>query len=61
LLNVHPANGPFQEEIESPALARFQPIWVDESPTLEDAGSSSTTVFDPEDAMDDDIGESARF
>jgi Mg2+ and Co2+ transporter CorA len=55
----------FQEEIESlEALARFQPIWVDlESPTLEERRwvKPHFGLSIPEDAMDDDIEESARF
>ncbi len=67
MLNVFTlANGRlFQEEIESlEALARFQPIWVDlESPTLEERRwvKQHFGLSIPEDAMDDDIEESARF
>jgi magnesium transporter len=67
MLNVFTlANGRLiQEEIESPeALAKFQPIWVDlESPTP-DEKSWIKQVFGvviPDDAMDEDIEESARF
>jgi magnesium transporter len=55
----------FQEEIESlEELSRFQPIWVDlESPTLEEKRwiKQYFGLFIPEDAMDEDIEESARF
>ena len=55
----------FQEEIESlEALARFKPIWVDlESPTLEERRwvRQHFDLSIPEDAMDEDIEESARF
>jgi magnesium transporter len=55
----------FQEEIESlEELSRFQPIWVDlESPTLEEKRwiNQHFGVLIPEDAMDEDIEESARF
>ncbi|MFN3829214.1 MAG: magnesium/cobalt transporter CorA [Tepidimonas ignava] len=55
----------FQEEIESlEDLARFQPIWVDmESPTPEERRwvRQHFGLSIPEDAMDDDIEESARF
>ena len=67
MLNVFTlANGRlFQEEIESlEALAKFQPIWVDlESPTLEERRwvKQHFGLSIPEDAMDDDIEESARF
>ena len=67
MLNVFTlANGRlFQEEIESlDELARFQPIWVDlESPTLEERRwvKQHFGLSIPEDAMDDDIEESARF
>jgi magnesium transporter len=67
MLNIFTlANGRlFQEEIESlEELSRFQPIWVDlESPTL-DEKRWIKQYFDlsiPEDAMDEDIEESARF
>ena len=67
MLNIFTlANGRLvQEEIESlEELSKFQPIWVDlESPTVEEKrwikqyyGQSI-----PEDAMDEDIEESARF
>jgi len=55
----------FQEEIESlEELSRFQPIWVDlESPTLEEKRwvKQYYGLSIPEDAMDEDIEESARF
>jgi magnesium transporter len=55
----------FQEEIESlEELSRFQPIWVDlESPTLEEKRwiNQHFGLLIPEDAMDEDIEESARF
>ena len=55
----------FQEEISSlEELTRFQPIWVDlESPTLEEKRwiNQHFGVLIPEDAMDEDIEESARF
>ena len=55
----------FQEEIESlEELSRFQPIWVDlESPTLEEKRwiKQYYGLLIPEDAMDEDIEESARF
>lgn len=67
MLNVFSlANGRlFQEEIESLGeLARAQPVWVDlESPTPEEK-SWITQHFEltiPEDAVDDDLEESARF
>jgi magnesium transporter len=60
------ANGRlFQEEIESlEELSNFQPIWVDlESPTLEEKRwvKQYYGLSIPEDAMDEDIEESARF
>ena len=67
MLNIFTlANGRlFQEEIESlEELSRFQPIWVDlESPTLEENRwiNQHFGVLIPEDAMDEDIEESARF
>ena len=67
MLNIFSlANGRlFQEEISSlEELSRFQPIWVDlESPTPEEKRwiSQHFDVQVPEDAMDDDIEESARF
>ena len=67
MLNIFTlANGRlFQEEIESlEELSRFQPIWVDlESPTLEDKRwiKQYYGLLIPEDAMDEDIEESARF
>ncbi|MFN7857065.1 MAG: magnesium/cobalt transporter CorA [Acidovorax sp.] len=55
----------FQEEIESlEELTKFQPIWVDlEAPTLEEKRwiKQHYGLFIPEDAMDEDIEESARF
>ena len=55
----------FQEEISSlEELSRFQPIWVDlESPTPEEKRwiSQHFDVQVPDDAMDEDIEESARF
>ncbi len=55
----------FQEEIESlEELSRFQPIWVDlESPTPEEKRwvKQHFSLSIPEDAMDEDIEESARF
>jgi len=55
----------FQEEIESlEELSRFQPIWVDlESPTLEEKRwiKQYFGLSIPEDAMDEDLEESARF
>ncbi len=67
MLNVFTlANGRlFQEEIESlEELARFKPIWVDlENPTNEERRwvKQHFGLSIPEDAMDDDIEESARF
>ncbi|MGS5089301.1 magnesium/cobalt transporter CorA [Hydrogenophaga sp. A37] len=67
MLNVFTlANGRlFQEEIESlEELARFKPIWVDlEAPTLEERRwvKQHFGLSIPEDAMDEDIEESARF
>ncbi|MGI9132572.1 MAG: magnesium/cobalt transporter CorA [Rhodoferax sp.] len=67
MLNIFTlANGRlFQEEIESlEELSQFQPIWVDlESPTLEEKRwvKQYYGLFIPEDAMDEDIEESARF
>ena len=55
----------FQEEIESlEVLSRFRPIWVDlEDPTLEEKRwiKQYYGLSIPEDAMDEDIEESARF
>jgi magnesium transporter len=55
----------FQEEIESlEELSRFQPIWVDlEEPTPEEKRwvKQYFGLSIPEDAMDEDIEESARF
>ena len=67
MLNVFTlANGRlFQEEIESPgALANVRPVWVDlEAPTPEEkvwiAERFGVTI--PEDVVDDDLEESARF
>ena len=54
-----------QEEIESlEELSRFHPIWVDlESPTVEEKRwiKQYYGLSIPEDAMDEDIEESARF
>jgi magnesium transporter len=67
MLNIFTlANGRlFQEEIESlEELSRFQPIWVDlESPTIEEKRwvAQYYGLSIPEDAMDEDIEESARF
>ncbi len=67
MLNVFTlANGRlFQEEIESlEELARFKPIWVDlESPTTEERRwvRQHFGLNIPDDAMDEDIEESARF
>ena len=67
MLNIFSlANGRlFQEEIESlEELSKFQPIWVDlESPTLEEKRwiKQYYGLSIPEDAMDEDIEESARF
>ena len=67
MLNIFTlANGRLvQEEIESlEELARFQPIWVDlESPTVEEKRwiKQHYGLSIPEDAMDEDIEESARF
>jgi magnesium transporter len=67
MLNIFTlANGRlFQEEIESlEELSKFQPIWVDlESPTLEEKRwvKQYYGLSIPDDAMDEDIEESARF
>lgn len=67
MLNIFTlANGRLvQEEIESlEELSRFQPIWVDlESPTPEEKRwiKQYYGLSIPEDAMDEDIEESARF
>jgi magnesium transporter len=67
MLNIFSlANGRlFQEEIESlEELSRFQPIWVDlEAPTPEEKRwvKQYYGLSIPEDAMDEDIEESARF
>ncbi|WP_026435470.1 magnesium/cobalt transporter CorA [Acidovorax sp. JHL-9] len=67
MLNIFSlANGRlFQEEIESlEELTRFQPIWVDlENPTIEEKRwiKQHYGLSIPEDAMDEDIEESARF
>ena len=67
MLNIFTlANGRlFQEEIESlEELTRFQPIWVDlENPTVEEKRwiKQHSGLSIPEDAMDEDIEESARF
>jgi magnesium transporter len=67
MLNVFTlANGRlFQEEIESlEELSRFQPVWVDlEAPSAEEKRwvKQYFGLSIPEDAMDEDIEESARF
>ena len=67
MLNIFTlANGRLvQEEIESlEELSKFQPIWVDlESPTVEEKRwiKQYYGLSIPEDAMDEDIEESARF
>ena len=67
MLNIFTlANGRlFQEEIESlEELTRFKPIWVDlEDPTMEEKRwiKQHYGLSIPEDAMDEDIEESARF
>ncbi len=67
MLNIFTlANGRlFQEEIESlEELSKFQPIWVDlESPTVQEKRwvAQYFGLSIPEDAMDEDIEESARF
>ena len=67
MLNIFTlANGRlFQEEIESlEELSKFQPIWVDlESPSVEEKRwiKQYYGLSIPEDAMDEDIEESARF
>ena len=67
MLNIFTlANGRlFQEEIESlEELSKFHPIWVDlESPTVEEKRwiKQYYGLSIPEDAMDEDIEESARF
>ena len=67
MLNIFTlANGRlFQEEIESlEELSQFQPIWVDlESPTVDEKRwvTQYYGLSIPEDAMDEDIEESARF
>ena len=67
MLNIFSlANGRlFQEEIESlEELSRFQPIWVDlESPTPDEKRwvKQYFGLSIPDDAMDEDIEESARF
>ncbi|AVP56747.1 magnesium/cobalt transporter CorA [Pulveribacter suum] len=67
MLNIFSlANGRLvQEEIESlEELKRFQPIWVDlQSPTLEEKRwiKQHYGLSIPEDVMDEDIEESARF
>jgi magnesium transporter len=67
MLNVFSlANGRlFQEEIESlQELAVMQPVWVDlEAPTPEEKGwiAQHFGLTIPEDAVDDDLEESARF
>lgn len=67
MLNIFTlANGRlFQEEIESlEELSRFQPVWVDlEAPTPEEKRwvKQYYGLSIPEDAMDEDLEESARF
>ena len=67
MLNIFTlANGRlFQEEIESlEELSQFQPVWVDlESPTPEEKRwiKQYYGLSIPDDAMDEDIEESARF
>jgi magnesium transporter len=67
MLNIFTlANGRlFQEEIESlEELSRFQPIWVDlESPSAEEKRwiQQCYGLVIPDNAMDEDIEESARF
>ncbi len=67
MLNVFTlANGRlFQEEIEtSDALAHVQPVWVDlEAPTAEEKSwiTSRFGLTIPDDVVDDDLEESARF
>jgi magnesium transporter len=67
MLNIFTlANGRlFQEEIESlEELSKFRPIWVDlEAPTPEEKNwiKQYFGLSIPEDAMDEDIEESARF
>src|SRR5947209_7054820 len=67
MLNIFTlANGRlFQEEIESlEELSQFQPIWVDlEAPTLDEKRwvKQYFGLSIPEDAMDEDLEESARF
>jgi len=67
MLNVFTlANGRlFQEEIESAdALAHVQPVWVDlEAPTSEEKSwvSARFGLTIPDDVVDDDLEESARF
>ena len=54
-----------QEEIESlDALANVQPVWVDlDAPTADEKGwiAQHFGVAIPDDAVDDDLEESARF
>jgi magnesium transporter len=67
MLNIFTlANGRlFQEEIESlEELSKFQPIWVDlEAPTIDEKRwiKQYFGLSIPEDVMDEDIEESARF
>jgi magnesium transporter len=67
MLNVFTlANGRlFQEEIDSlEALAGVKPVWVDlDAPTAEEKGwiAQHFNVTIPDDAVDDDLEESARF
>ena len=67
MLNVFTlANGRlFQEEIDAPeALAHVAPVWVDlEAPTAQEKGwiQARFDLTIPEDIVDDDLEESARF
>jgi magnesium transporter len=67
MLNVFTlANGRlFQEEIDTPdGLAHVQPVWVDlESPTAEEKAwiTARFKLSIPDDIVDDDLEESARF
>ncbi len=55
----------FQEEIETAsALARVEPVWVDlQAPTAEEVGwvGERFGIVIPDDIVDDDLEESARF
>ena len=67
MLNVFTlANGRlFQEEIDRPEdLPPVNPVWVDlEDPTPEEKGwiAARFNLFIPQDIIDDDLEESARF